>query len=666
MPSDVAVAVRTATAGPTAATSRLRLKLLGTMALSDERGRSLLPRGRKTRALIAILALAAPRPMLRDQLAGLLWSQRGRDQARASLRQALHELQQCLGPIASDVLRNERTHLRLNQTLVRTDVQELSRATAGAPDSLDAVDGLLLDDLTGLDPALDRWLAEERRTIVRRITALAEALLASQHDAAAVVAAAERLLAIDRTHEAAWRALMQVHLARDERASALQVYERCAAALAETTGVVPSAETQALVARIRGHGVARFTAPIAPLRADPHRIRLGVMPFRSIDGSGPEELSVGLAEEITTALSRFRGISLISSTSLATLAGESLTESPRWQALDMDSVLDGTVQRNGKRVRIMVRLLDVRDGGEVIWARRFDRPAGDILAMQDEIAAETAAQIDPELLLREGRRAASNPPRDPKAYDLLLRAIPAVYRIEEAGFRAAGETLAAAAALDPDYAQVHAWWAYWHVLIVGQGWAQNAASAMQSAGRFAERAVTLDPSDARAVSIAGHVRAFLNHDPPAAIQLHQQALSLNPCLPMAWVFSGMAHAYAGNHSEAIQRIGHARRLSPFDPHSFFFDMALMIPHLARGEYEMVVELGRRATALNPRLSSTQKGYLAALGYLGRAEEQAIVRERLLRLEPGFCVRDALARSPLLRDDDRARYAEGLRRAGLPE
>jgi hypothetical protein len=95
-------------------------------------------------------------------------------------------------------------------------------------------------------------------------------------------------------------------------------------------------------------------------------------------------------------------------------------------------------------------------------------------------------------------------------------------------------------------------------------------------------------------------------------------------------------------------------------------MALMIPHLARGEYEAVVELGRRATLLNPTLSSTQKGYLSALGHLGRAIEQAIVLERLLRLEPTFSVRQALLRSPYQCEPDRLRYAEGLRRAGLPE
>ena len=662
-PDDAATMFRAV--GPQEPGPWLQLKLLGTMGMADQHGRSLLPRGRKARALAALLALAIPRPLLRDQLAGLLWSQRGREQARASLRQALHELQQSLAPYAPEVLRVERTHLRLNAAHVSTDLQALLRATPSEPETLDLLEGPLLDDLNGIDPAFDRWLLDERRVVVQRAVGLAETVLAAQQDPAGIVAAAERLLRIERAHEAAWRALIQAYLTRDERFLARDAYDRCSAVLAEAA-VAPSAELQALFTRIRGRTPPRPAQPNFAERAEPQSIRLGVMPFRSLDPAAPDELGIGLAEEITTALSRFRGLSLISSLSLATLSGEPVRESPRWQALDVDALLEGTVQRSATRVRVMVRLLDIRDGGEVIWARRFDRPTGDLLTLQDEIAAETAAQVHPELLLREGRRAASHPPQDPKAHDLLLRAIPAMFRLDEAGIRAAGETLEAAAMRDPNYAPVQAWWAYWHAFMVGQGWADNPANAMRRAGELAERAVTLDPSDARGLSIAGHVRAFLHRDPAAAIQLHQQALSLNPCLPIAWVFSGMAHSYAGNHDEGIRRIAHARRLSPFDPLSSVFDMALMIPHLARGEYEMVVDLGRRATALNPKLSSTQKGYLAALGHLGRTDEQAVVRERLLLLEPGFCIRDALARSPLLRDDDRARYAEGLRRAGLPE
>lgn len=646
--------------------SRLHLKLLGTMTARDDLGRSVLPRGRKTRAVLGVLALAAPRPVLRDQLAALLWSRREREQARASLRQAIHELQLCLQPFGREVLRTERAHLRLHAPDLWVDVQALARATPSNPQPLGLLDGPLMEDLSGLDPAFDSWLDEKRRAVLRRAAAVAEAVLAGQDEPAAIIAAAEHLLAIDRAHEGAWRALMQAYFGRGERAAAIQAYERCTTVLAETTGTAPSAETQALVTAIREQLPWAQSGRSVAVRSDEEGIRLGVMPFRSLDSANDEDLSIGLAEEITAALSRFRWISLISSTTLAALMGESPDASQRWQALDIDALLDGTIQRGGGRVRVIVRLLDMRTAGEVIWSRRFDRPAGDILSLQDEIASETAAQVDPELLLREGRRAASRPPRDVRAYHLLLRAISAMYRFEESVFLNAGGMLAAAAELDPDYAPVHAWWAYWHVFQVGQGWAPDAAAAMRRAGELAERAVALDPSDARALSIAGHVRAFLHHDVDAAIQLHEQALSLNPNLPMAWALSGMAHSYAGNHEEAIHRIHKARNLSPFDPHSFVFDMALMIPHLARGEYETVVQLGRRATALNPSLSSTQKGYLSALGHVGAGKEQASVRERLLRLEPGFCVREALLRSPFLKDEDRMRYAEGLRRAGLPE
>ena len=165
-----------------------------------------------------------------------------------------------------------------------------------------------------------------------------------------------------------------------------------------------------------------------------------------------------------------------------------------WQRLDLDFLLDSTLQRSGNRIRIIVRLLDVRAGGKVIWARRFDREVDDVLILQGEIAAETAAQIDPELLLREGERLVSRGPCEPTAYDLVLRAIPAIYRLEPSGFQAAGDMLAAALAIEPGNAAAHAWWAYWHVLLVGQGWAGDPVAATRRAGELAERAVTLDPA----------------------------------------------------------------------------------------------------------------------------------------------------------------------------
>jgi tetratricopeptide (TPR) repeat protein len=189
---------------------------------------------------------------------------------------------------------------------------------------------------------------------------------------------------------------------------------------------------------------------------------------------------------------------------------------------------------------------------------------------------------------------------------------------------------------------------------------------MARADELAERAVALDPFDARALTMAGHVRAYLHRRVDEAIGLHERALALNPNLALAWVFSGMALSYAGRHEEAVRRIERGKKLSPFDPHSFFFDMALMIPNLMLGRYEAAVEISRRAALLSPDFSSNLKGCLCALGHLGWSKEQGAVRDRLLRLEPGFNLAEARARSPLHRAEDLERYIEGLRLAGLPE
>ena len=263
----------------------------------------------------------------------------------------------------------------------------------------------------------------------------------------------------------------------------------------------------------------------------------------------------------------------------------------------------------------------------------------DALTLQGEIAAETAAQIDPELLLREGERLIAHQSTEPTAYSLVLRAIPAIYRLEPSGFHAAGDMLAAAVAVEPGNAAAHAWWAYWHLLLVGQGWAKDPIAATGRAGELAERAVTFDPADARALTLVGHVRSFLHKRPEEARALHERALSVNPHLPLAWCFSGFAHSYLGRQETAIQHITQAQRLSPHDPHAFFFDMALMMPHFLRGDFENAIISGRRAIELNPGCSSTYKGYLATLGHLQHDQEAARVpgsiadtRTRLLHQE----------------------------------
>jgi DNA-binding SARP family transcriptional activator len=628
----------------------LRLRMFGQMQAEDASGRNVLPRSRKTRGVLAVLALAGSKPVLRTRLTGLLWSSRATEQARASLRQSVHELQIALGPRARGLLRADRNHLALLDDRIWVD------ARLPDPDGLELFESTLLDDLVGIDPAFDHWLAEAHLRVTQRARSVAEKMLDGQRETTARVAAAERLLSIDRAHEGAWRALIRGHMDAGNRAAARLAFDRCTAILSDT-GLAPSDETKALLG-----GAPHTQSPATSgliIRAAARGIRLAVLSPRALDGAGLDGLLPGLAEEITAALSRFQWPSCVVSTTTNPAVCQS------WQS-ELDFLLDSTLQRSSSHIRVIIRLLDVRAGGKVVWARRFDREIDDPLKLQGEIAAETAAQIDPELLLRAAECLVSHDRDEPTAFGLVLRAIPAIYRLEASGFHAAGATLAAALTIEPSNAAAHAWWAYWHLLLVGQGWAKDPVRATLRAGELAERAVTLDPGDARALALVGHVRGFLHKRPEEGRGLHERALSLNPNLPLAWCFLGFASSYLGQHHEAVGHITRAQLLSPHDPHAFFFDMALMMPHFLRGNFETAVTIGRRAVELNPGCSSTYKGYLATLGHLRHEQEATRVMARLLSLEPGFSIKSATERSPMMRRDDLALYAEGLRRAGLRE
>ena len=416
------------------------------------------------------------------------------------------------------------------------------RATTDQPASLSLLDGDLLEDLDGIDPTFDAWLTTERERLRDRARNVAEALLREQVEPEAAIPAAQRLLPIDRAHEGAWRALMRAHAARGERGMAIQAYDRCRAVLADLLDAAPSPETQKLLAEIRGPSAAGCRCARRPRRPrptpagrraedepdeppavlEPQRRRsaparggahVGVLPLQLVGTSDEEaHLGTGLAEEITTALARFRWMFVV----VVQLAGPLRRRNAR---RDRDPAhlrhrLPAGRHRSSEcanRLRITLRLLDLRAGNQVVWARRFDRQTHDLLTLQDEIAAEVVAQIDPEILLIEAQRSASRPPTDATAYDLVLRAIPLIGRLER------GRSCRPASIC----ARRSSWSRTTPRPMPGTptgtcSWSARAgrttrARRWTAPAQLAERAIVLDPFDARALTIAGHVRAFLHH-----------------------------------------------------------------------------------------------------------------------------------------------------------
>ena len=674
----------------------IRLRLIGQMEAWTLTSESVLPIGRKTRALLAILALSVPRPVLRGRLAEILWSRRPEEQARASLRQEIHRLLAALGPVAARALAVHRDHLALRPGAAWVDVDEVARATPAKPAALSLVDGELLEDLDGVDPAFDAWLAAERERLRDKARLLAETLLREQNEPEAMMVAAGQLLAIDRTHEGAWRALMRIHAARGERAMAVQAFERCRAALSDELDTEPSDETVALFAQIRatnsqdrfatGGGSTTHLSGIQNDDAGPaggnnasnpylaassaaprSGTRLGVMPLH-MSGSENADPNFGtdIAEEITAALARFRGLALVSSGALARFAHQMHDETAIRRAFEIDYLLDGSLLRGQGRLRIGLRLLDLHGGPRVIWTQRFDQEGQDLLSGLDEISAQTASQVDSELLRIQAHSAMGRPAPNLSPQETVLRAIGMMERLEQASFVNAGDLLAKAVGADPESGEAHAWMAFWHVLHVAQGWSNNPAVSTETATYHAEQAITLDPQNARALTIAGHVRAALKRRLRESVALHERALTLNPCLALAWGLSGNALVYLGDLKEAARRLERAKTLSPFDLYGFLFDTGLCIAALLNGDHPAAISIGRSAGEISPGWTGICKPYLAALGHSGLMEEAAVARARLLAREPDFSIEKSLRSDPIERPEHRALLAEGLRLAGLPE
>jgi TolB-like protein len=532
--------------------------------------------------------------------------------------------------------------------MVWADATAALAATPERPEALSLAAQPLLPELRGLDPALDRVLDAEQARISAHARAVARAVLAAAPPGEAWLEAAARLFELDPGAAETAEALISGLAAAGRTGPALEAYRRHRAALS-ARGAAPAEAVERIAAGL-GRAPAKAAPPTPPRRG----VRIGVLPLALLGEETPAHLAEALSVEIAGSLARFRWLFVADSASLA--ASEAASRG-------LDVLLSGSVQRAGGRVRLSLRLTDAATPARLLWSERFDADAADLLALQDEAAARVVARLDPELLLIESRRAAERRAADPDAYDLVLRAIPALFRLDRAEFLAAGEALAEATRRDPGFAAAHAWRAYWHLLLVGQGWAADHAAALADADAAAARAVSLDPSDAQALTIRGHVRAYLHHAPEEGLALHRRALVLNPNLAMAWVFAALAESYCGRHEAALASFERYRALAPAHPLAFFFDAARPVALLFSGREEEAAADAERVAALNPAFSSSLRIWLCALGLLGR--DAAAVRARLEALEPGVTVADCLKRAPLI-ERDRARYAEGLRRAGLPE
>ncbi len=405
----------------------------------------------------------------------------------------------------------------------------------------------------------------------------------------------------------------------------------------------------------------RAEADASPGEARPHADRAApsaqrrtsvlVAPLNNLAGARAGHLDMAATDAILAALSTLRSISV-------------LVEVPGRAPPVPDYMLAGNIHLVGQRPQVALRLVDVASGGAVVWSAVIAPDEAEPAGFAEEIAAQACARLEHELLLLEAERAAQRPLAEASAQEMVLRVVPDIYRLERDAFERAGKVLATATRRDPRLASAQAWLAYWNVLMVGQGWATLEREALAAAGQAAEQAVLLDPRDARGLAIAGHVRGFLHHQIPEALALTRQALEINPSLPAAWTFSGMAHAYAGELETGRRHLRRALALLPRNPHAFFTEAGLATVEMLLGHHDAAIGIGRAVLQIQPRFTAALRAQIAAFGHLGRGEEAQPLVRSLLELDPGFTVGRFRHAAPYVRRRDMDYFLRGLRLAGM--
>jgi adenylate cyclase len=388
-----------------------------------------------------------------------------------------------------------------------------------------------------------------------------------------------------------------------------------------------------------------------------------VLPFQNMSGDPEQDyFADGMVEDIISGLSRFRWLFVIARNSTSTYKGRSVDVRQVGRELGVRYVLNGSVRKAASRVRITVQMIEA-EGRTHIWAERYDRAMDDIFALQDDITISTVAAIEPSLRQAEIERARRKRPENLDAYDLVLRATPAVDTLMPEGARAAMPLLERALILEPDYALAHGHAAMCHeILYVRTGQPEeNRIGAIH----HAHAAIALGQDDATALIYGGNAIGMVEHDRALAQEAFEAALALCPSAAAAYIWGALNLGWGGDAERAIDWGERAIRLSPFDPSITAALHGVFLGHFLRGRYEEAAMAVRRAIGSKPGFSISHMMLAAALAKLGRLDEARTAALRVLTLQPNFRGRAQCAAvgavsgisGPLI---------EALVAAGLPE
>jgi TolB-like protein/class 3 adenylate cyclase/tetratricopeptide (TPR) repeat protein len=422
----------------------------------------------------------------------------------------------------------------------------------------------------------------------------------------------------------------------------------------------PAARAPSLSRNAGRNGAGEGNAP--PL-ALPDKPSIAVMPFANMSGDPEQEyFADGMVEEIVTALSRIRWLTVIARNSSFTYKGQAIDVKQVGRELGVRYVLEGSVRKGGSRVRITAQLIEAASGTH-LWAERYDRDLTDIFALQDEITERVAAVIEPQLHAAEYVRSERKPPESLDAWECVVRAIAGIAQGTRAGTDEAEALCRRALEIAPGYGQAHsllAWALMRRAYLSGQ-----LKSTLAEASAEARAALVIDERDSWAHLGQGIVLFWRKNYGEAEAAYHR-ALEFNPNSALAHAALGQALAAQGKHEAAVASAERALRLSPGDP--LVGGQASHTVVFARFAARQYADSIAAARAMIERYPEYLPAHFVLIAALATANDMVAATEAVtavIKLKPDFSMAWLRENMPW-GGEIGARLLEGWQRAGVPE
>jgi adenylate cyclase len=364
----------------------------------------------------------------------------------------------------------------------------------------------------------------------------------------------------------------------------------------------------------------------------PDKPSIAVLAFDNLSGDPKQEyFSDGITEQIITGLSKMPHLFVIARNSSFAFKGKPVSVQEVGRKLGVRYVMEGSVWKQGDRVRVTAQLIDAQTGGHV-WSEQYDRDSKDVFAIQDEVTLAIMRAM--RVQLTDGEQAALWQRKvlttNREAFEKYLQGRKYVYQATAGANAKARQLEEEVIALDPRFALGYATLSLTHLVDAIYGWSKDPNESARKAYELANKALSLDDSLDFPHSLLGGLYAHMR-EYDKAIAEAEKAVELNPNGDQAMAWLGYILNYAGRPEEAIIVIEKAMRLNPI-PVAWYYQI-LGTAYRLTNQYDRAIASLEKGLRIQPEHAICLIELVAAYSLAGRQDDARKTAAEFLRLNP---------------------------------